>query len=513
MRNAILAVCCLALLASAQDHDTLWTRAVDNEVGMGVTVNSLDQAYVASAAPDWSNMFYDMVVTRLAPDGAVVWAESLRTMNRAALQDLKVISTPDNRVVVAASTIEWDPIISKNYLFARDTCGSLLWEHVFLYDLQNFELDVAADQQGNAFLVSQAFTDSSGPDWHIVKVDADGEVQWERYFDGPGHANDGVLAAAADGAGGVYAAGWSTDSTGHVLPTAARFDSEGVAVWSRMVRPDGCMWGKFTDIVVGQDGNVCLVGSDNTSSISPGPVVSLSPSGDSVWYRYVSGAPGFAVVDLQGNLCIAGHSPGGQDVVTRKLAPDGSLLWERTFDGPEGLADYVNDIETDRFGNVLVCGFSVDSYEPEVEVADVVAYSASGSLLWTERYLLVGHNALAWARGLKADSEGCLYVTGVSYRERYVDASSFAIKYGATPSGVEERPIVSGCGAGQTFCRGILPLPGNADAVLLDISGRRVMSLQPGENDISRLSPGVYFIHAKGEGGGMRAARKVVIQR
>jgi hypothetical protein len=52
--------------------------------------------------------------------------------------------------------------------------------------------------------------------------------------------------------------------------------------------------------------------------------------------------------------------------------------------------------------------------------------------------------------------------------------------------------------------------------VLLNVLGRRVMSLQPGLNDISRLSPGVYFVRGRGfgvSGQGEPAIQKVVITR
>jgi len=44
-------------------------------------------------------------------------------------------------------------------------------------------------------------------------------------------------------------------------------------------------------------------------------------------------------------------------------------------------------------------------------------------------------------------------------------------------------------------------------ALLLDIAGRKVLDLHPGVNDVSRLSPGVYFVQAAG------AARKFIVQR
>jgi hypothetical protein len=61
-----------------------------------------------------------------------------------------------------------------------------------------------------------------------------------------------------------------------------------------------------------------------------------------------------------------------------------------------------------------------------------------------------------------------------------------------------------------TLARDILCLPRdmtgfgsvNLDRVprpsLLDASGRRVLSLRPGPNDVSRLAPGVYFLSTRG---------------
>ena len=54
--------------------------------------------------------------------------------------------------------------------------------------------------------------------------------------------------------------------------------------------------------------------------------------------------------------------------------------------------------------------------------------------------------------------------------------------------------------AGPTIVRGVLFLPEargeerEARSELLDVSGRRVLDLRPGANDVSRLAPGVYFV-------------------
>ena len=67
--------------------------------------------------------------------------------------------------------------------------------------------------------------------------------------------------------------------------------------------------------------------------------------------------------------------------------------------------------------------------------------------------------------------------------------------------GIEETPVadVRKVGGG-TIVRSVLFLPRSLDpsipSALLDISGRMLLDLHPGANDVSRLSPGVYFVHS-----------------
>jgi len=70
--------------------------------------------------------------------------------------------------------------------------------------------------------------------------------------------------------------------------------------------------------------------------------------------------------------------------------------------------------------------------------------------------------------------------------------------------------------ADATLCRGVLFLPEASSrkpqaTSLLDISGRKVLGLKPGANDVSRLSPGVYFIREAQPQA--QAVRKVVLTR
>jgi hypothetical protein len=68
---------------------------------------------------------------------------------------------------------------------------------------------------------------------------------------------------------------------------------------------------------------------------------------------------------------------------------------------------------------------------------------------------------------------------------------------------------------GPNFARGTLRLP-HGTVELLAADGRKVLDLRPGPNDVSRLSPGIYFVRERSAVSGKRSAdsvRKVVITK
>ena len=76
---------------------------------------------------------------------------------------------------------------------------------------------------------------------------------------------------------------------------------------------------------------------------------------------------------------------------------------------------------------------------------------------------------------------------------------------------VEEGTSRSRREPGQTVCRGTLIVPDGRGAVLFDMSGRQVMRLRQGENDVRGLPAGVYYLRAA-QGGAASLSRKLVKQ-
>jgi DNA-binding beta-propeller fold protein YncE len=92
---------------------------------------------------------------------------------------------------------------------------------------------------------------------------------------------------------------------------------------------------------------------------------------------------------------------------------------------------------------------------------------------------------------------------------------SWIYVYRDDPYGIEEQPSGPPTRRHATIVRGALFLPQasgvkrGASSVLLDISGRKVLDLRPGRNDVRALPAGVYFVRQEASS----RTTKVVIQR
>ena len=134
-----------------------------------------------------------------------------------------------------------------------------------------------------------------------------------------------------------------------------------------------------------------------------------------------------------------------------------------------------------------------------------VEISRDGGQSWTA--MNEGLDTLAVTSVGFVEDDGSQLIAGTSGRGCFVWSFS---------SGTEDEPVKprqSGLAVLPTFIRDVLLIPRHLTSCpgtrveLLDPSGRRVLDLHPGVNDVSRFSPGVYFVRAAAD------VRKVLIGR
>ncbi len=240
-------------------------------------------------------------------------------------------------------------------LLRRSADGATTWRHTLATGANDRAYGLVAGD-GGATLVAgytRGNLDGAHPsgafdDAFVAAVDAAGQRLWTTQF-GDGAAADRIYAAAPDGAGGAYVAGYTSGSVAGVSAgdkdaLLARVDGAGELLWARQVGGPG--EDKALALGLGADGGV-YVGGVAAQAMPGGThagandawLARYTADGGQEWLQQfgttgndqVSGlvvrADGTAVAVGHTRGSLAGESAGDNDVFARAVGVTGAELW------------------------------------------------------------------------------------------------------------------------------------------------------------------------------------------
>jgi hypothetical protein len=507
MRNAITAAL-LAVLTMAAAGQTWVSRyngsANDEDQAYGLGCDDAGRAFVTGTS--WATgTGNDVLTIAYGQSGESLWAQ--RFDGNAHSDDLsRGIEVAGGRVAVTGGTTGASAL-TDFLTVAYDATGTQQW--LAVYDApaagNDHGLAVAIDSSGNTYAAGYMTGDTTGWDFAVLKYNSSGSRQWVGTYSTMDE--DYVAAVAVDASGNVYATGCSgspyTLSWDYVT---ARYNSgTGEILWVRRLNGTADEDDEVRAMAVDHSGNVIVTGgSTNSGTGVDYTTVKYGPTGDTMWVRRHNGTANgtdwaYAVaVDASNNVYVTGSSQDtatDMDYVTIKYDASGNQQWAARYDGPAHSFDEARAIAVDASGNVYVTGGSTGS-GTRTDYATVRYDASTGNQAGVKRYDGPANRidgAVALALG-----GGGVVVTGGSVGSG--TGTDFAtIRYGDV--GIEEmaNDEVRMTNAGPTIARGFINLQ-TADfsegrrTVLLDASGRKVATLQPGANNVSRCAPGVYFV-------------------
>jgi hypothetical protein len=291
------------------------------------------------------------------------------------------------------------------------------------------------------------------------------EVAWFRPF---GSAFDGGQAVAVDGAGDVYAVGFTDGTLPGQVSSGSRdafvrkISAGGRTLWTRQFGSDA-VDGAFA-VAVDPAGNALVAGSAGRAlpgqtwqGGGPGDafVRKYSPNGDESWTRQFGTTDHDAILavaaDQFGNAYVAGLTGGalpGQtwageyDAFLRKYDPAGQVLWTRQFGMATGDQSFA--VAVDPSGNSYVAGTTEGVFPGQEGQASALLpdafvrkYDPNGAELWTRQLGTAREDAIS---GLATDPFGNLYavgeVNGSLRGERQVGGSDAFVRKFAPDGGV-----------------------------------------------------------------------------
>jgi len=182
--------------------------------------------------------------------------------------------------------------------------------------------------------------------------------------------------------------------------------------------------------------------------------------------------------DLVG-ICFPG------DTLTGYVVGSGGTVLKTTNGGatwvsePTGVGSYLASVSFPTSSTGYVCGAS-----------GTILKTTDGGSTWLKQ--VSGTASFLWSIQFPVDAQTGYAVGDSGVILKTTDGGAAVAE---TPSDVRGTVII-----GPTVVRGALCLPEapshrpQAISSLLDISGRKVMGLRAGSNDVSRLAPGIYFL-------------------
>lgn len=251
------------------------------------------------------------------------------------------VSDTYGRVIMVGNTLvePGNPDVLVNMY---DKNGDLLWERTFDGGVHGPDngAAVATDNALNVFAAAAVTTANGMQDIVLLKYDQDGNLLWHNTWDGVSHLIDAPTSIKLDPAGNIYVAGITYSTVNNVDYVLIKFNASGNLIWYSHYDHGGSI-----DIAVGLELNM-----------NNDPVVSGASSATpgnweyaTVSYNKVNGGqtdaqrvavPGVNINsalaftrDLTGHFFITGYSGEGEerDMQTVRLASDFTLDWVSTF--------------------------------------------------------------------------------------------------------------------------------------------------------------------------------------
>lgn len=285
-------------------------------------------------------------------------------------------------------------------------------------------------------------------DLWMIKLDPDGELEWQKCLGGTGSESGNAIRLTADG--GYIIAGDASSNNGDVSGGngsndfwIVKIDHAGIIQWQNSLGGSG--GDHANDIDLTSDGGYIAAGTTSSNNgdvtgnhggISDGWVVKLNHTGDLEWQTTVggSGTDQFRSVSqtIDGGYIAAGitnsndgdvsGNHGSNDFWVVKLSATGELQWQKTLGGTG--SDVGQYIVQNNDGTYMAIG-TTSSFNGDVSGNHggseywMIKLSETGTMLWQK---CIGGTSSDIARAMQPTNDGGFIITGNSSSNDY-DAS------------------------------------------------------------------------------------------
>ena len=344
-----------------------------------------------------SSFFGDVWLVKLDENGEIQWQHCLGGTNDEYGYSLEI--TPDGGFIIAGSSGSSNGDVTTNngsrdyWIVKTDDLGNIEWEKSYggSFDDEAFSIALTSDSgfivTGYSYSSNGDVTghhgDNSYPDYWLLKLDNNGNLQWEKSLGGV--SDDRAQRVINTNDGGYMVAGISYSDDGDVTnhhdftftsdAWIVKLDSVGNISWENSL--GGSFYDGANAVVQKTNGNyvVAAYASSDDGDVSNAHgandywIVELNSLGDIVWEKTYGGflddVPTNISFTSSGDYFVAGYADSDNGVTGHhnesdywpmKLDTNGNIIWEHAFGG--SIVDRAFDGMQTSDGGYILAGAS-----------------------------------------------------------------------------------------------------------------------------------------------------------
>ena len=315
----------------------------------------------------WTDSFgsdgYDGYLLKLDGSGNLKWQKMYGGDQEDWFNCVR--QTSDGGYIAVGWTYSYGQGLADVYVVKIDENGKLNWQKT--YGGSGFDAGYCIEQttDGGFIIVGESNSFVSGPvDVYVVKIDANGNLKWQKTYDSDGSDEAFCIRKASDD-GYIIAGRSDPQNTGMYDAYILKIDENGALSWQKTYGGDD--WDEAKSICQTSDGGYVAVGVTNSFGAEwDAYAFKIAPDGMLQWQHHFGGTGSDEAHDIcqtmYGDYIVVGvtYSFGrGGDVYLLKLDESGNQKFSRNYGG--NTFDEANSIECTSDGRYIIAGRS-DSF-------------------------------------------------------------------------------------------------------------------------------------------------------
>lgn len=322
----------------------------------------------------------DMVVIKIDKDGNKAWEKKFGGEETDEASDIIATSDGNFLVVGHSDSYSGSPGIKDMFVVKIDASGNEIWNKTFGSNVTIDEANAAVEaHSGGYLLVGNSFVNGS-LEITAIKIDENGEKQWERYYGGS-DSEEGTDVIKTE-KGYVIVGNTESKGKGKWDIWLLQIDKEGNEMWDMTF--GGGDNETANAVIEDKDGGFIIAGSTYSFAYASQDfwIIKTDKEGNEKWnkpFGALAAEEAFALIETKdGNYVAAGFqevwdkeaqsvSDKGFDVYLVKFDAQGNKIWERANGGKNEQRGF--DIKETEDGSFIIVGLSKGSSKKGVDIA------------------------------------------------------------------------------------------------------------------------------------------------